>query len=111
MLVTSSASQNNFSADVTVVNPISLSQQVLSNNAARNGHASKQAELRKTQIYGPASRSLGCSFPPLALEVFGRLGDHTHKFLQTLVNQVIGNSAAVDVIASNKLYSSLMGYW
>ena len=74
LISTSSASQQNITADVTVINPISSSQAILNRNATNDGNAAKTAERRKEAIYSGCSAALGMRFIPLAFEVFGRIG-------------------------------------
>ena len=109
--LTSCALQSNISADVTVSNPISSSHAVLTQNAARNGASNQRAESRKLATYAGVSASLGFTFIPLALEVFGRFGKQTDNFLKQLASRAIANSAEVDQTVANKLHASLIHLW
>jgi hypothetical protein len=111
ILVTSSALSTQFSADVTVVNPISSSPVLLSQHAARSGQACASAEARKQAQYAQASTDLGYDFIPFAMEVFGRLGQQGTALLKTLASRVVSERAEVDLITSNKLHASLIHLW
>ena len=109
--VTSSALSTQYSADVTVINPISSAPQLLAQNASTNGHACLAAENRKISAYAQASSALGYTFVPFAMEVFGRLGPKGTAFLKTLASRAVSERAQVDLIASNKLHASLVHLW
>ena len=111
ILVTSCALLSQYSADVTVINPISSSQSVLAQNASTNGNASRTAESRKRALYSDHSSQLGYEFVPLALEVFGRLGTAGNALLKQMATRAIANQADVDTVTATKLHASLVHWW
>lgn len=69
IMVTSRALEHQFTADVTVINPLSSSLAVLTQNASVSGNANRIAENRKNAIYHTVSRDAGYDFFPFSLEL------------------------------------------
>jgi hypothetical protein len=111
LLITSSASAIYKTADVTIVNPISSSPQVLRQNAHTSGNACRLADHRKQAIYSRTCAALGLAFLPLSVEVFGRLGPCAEAMLQECAQKVIVNDFNLDRSTNNKLHSSLIHQW
>jgi hypothetical protein len=110
-LSTSSASNNNLSADVTISNPISSSLFLVARNANRDNATNSRAEARKQAIYSEVSTRMGYQFVPLAIESFGRLGSKCDFFLKQVAAHTISADAQVDTTVSNALHASFIHLW
>jgi hypothetical protein len=72
--------------DITVVHPLQQATVALASKV--RGTGARYAEARKTSKHGAACAASGLTFIPVAIEVFGHIGEEGEKFLTTLAKAV-----------------------